>query len=98
MVKLSKTGDKALKLHSKNHFLIAKIKFLKSIRGHNSVGNQQKMMAIYPVVHLVDSKVSAKFDDIPFMPLQNIKQKPKCHGRMDGQTDGQSKNILLVGV
>ena len=29
-------------------------------------------------VHLVDSNVFAKFDEIPSLPVQVIKEKPKC--------------------
>ena len=32
-------------------------------------------------VHLVDIYVFAKFDEIPSMPVQDIKEKPKCHGQ-----------------
>ena len=30
-------------------------------------------------VHLVDINVFAKFDEIPSLPVQAIKEKPKCH-------------------
>ena len=29
-------------------------------------------------VHLVDINVFAKFDEIPSLPVQDIKEKPKC--------------------
>ena len=32
-------------------------------------------------VHLVDINVFAKFDEIPSLPVQDIKEKPKCHGQ-----------------
>ena len=32
-------------------------------------------------VHLVDSNVFAKFDEIPSLPVQDIKEKPKCCGQ-----------------
>ena len=42
-------------------------------------------------VHLVDINVLAKFDEILSMPVQYIKEKPKCHRwtntRKDGWTD-----------
>ena len=31
-------------------------------------------------VHLVDINVFAKSDEIPSLPVQVIKEKPKCHG------------------
>ena len=50
-----------------------------------------KMMAIYPMVHLVDSKLSAKFDEIQLMLLQNMLSKYQniTDGRTIGKTDGQ---------
>ena len=32
-------------------------------------------------VHLVDINVFAKFDEIPSLPVQDIKEKPKCCGQ-----------------
>ena len=32
-------------------------------------------------VHLVDISMFAKFDEIPSLPVQDIKEKPKCHGQ-----------------
>ena len=32
-------------------------------------------------VHLVDINVFAKSDEIPSLPVQDIKEKPKCHGQ-----------------
>ena len=54
------------------------------------------MMAIYPKVHLVDSKMFAKFDEIPLMPLQNIEQKPNCHGWTEGEMDGISCALIRI--
>ena len=34
--------------------------------------------------------MSAKFDDFPSLPFQDIKEKPKRHGWMDGCTDGKT--------
>ena len=31
-------------------------------------------------VHLVDINVFAKHDEIPLLPVQDIKENPKCHG------------------
>ena len=38
--------------------------------------------------------MSAKFDEFPSLPFQDIKEKPKCHGRTDGKTDGQRENSI----
>ena len=32
-------------------------------------------------VHLVDSNVFAKFDEIPSLPVQDINENPKCRGQ-----------------
>ena len=32
-------------------------------------------------VHLVDINVFAKFDEIPSLPVQDIKENPKCCGK-----------------
>ena len=29
----------------------------------------------------MDINVFAKFDEIPLLPVQDIKEKPKCHGQ-----------------
>ena len=34
-------------------------------------------------VHLVDIKVFAKFDEIPPLPVQDMKEKAKQHGQTD---------------
>ena len=35
----------------------------------------------------MDINVSVKFEKFPSLPFQDIKIKPKCHRRMDRQTD-----------
>ena len=32
-------------------------------------------------VHFVDINMFAKLDEIPSLPAQDIKEKPKCHGQ-----------------
>ena len=43
--------------------------------------------------------MSAKSDEFPSLPFQDIKEKPKRHGRTDGQTerrtDGLCENSIL---
>ena len=49
--------------------------------------------------------MSAKFDEFPSSPFQDIKEKPKRHGRTDahtegktdGRTDGQRENSITGG-
>ena len=38
--------------------------------------------------------MSAKFDEFPSLPFQNIKENPKRHGQMDGKMDGQRENRI----
>ena len=40
--------------------------------------------------------MSAKFDEFPSLPFQDIKEKPKRHGQMDGKTDGRMDNVKTV--
>ena len=40
--------------------------------------------------------MSAKFDEFPSLPFQDIKEKPKCHGRTDGRTHGRMDNVKTV--
>ena len=54
---------------------------LRITKGNNSI----KELASSPYfsivnVHLVDINVLAKFDEIPSLPVQVIKEKPKCCG------------------
>ena len=39
-------------------------------------------------VHLIDINVSAKSDEFPSLPFQDIEEKPKRHGHTDILTDG----------
>ena len=43
-------------------------------------------------VHLVDINVFAKFDEIPSLPVQDIKEKPKCRGQRI--TKGNNSNRI----
>ena len=45
-------------------------------------------------VHLIDINVSAKFDEFPSLPFQDIEEKPKRHGQTDRKTDGQRENSI----
>ena len=45
--------------------------------------------------------MSAKFDEFPSLPFQDIKEKPKCHGRMDNVKTvcrGYNKSMRVVPV
>ena len=43
-------------------------------------------------VHLEDINVFAKFDEIPSLPVQDIKEKPKCCGQRI--TNGNNSNRI----
>ena len=47
-------------------------------------------LALIINVHLIDINVPAKFDEFPSLPFQDIKEKPKRHGRTDGRTERQT--------
>ena len=46
-------------------------------------------------VHLVDTNAFAKFDEIPSMPVQVIKEKPKCNG-LRITKGNNSKRVLAL--
>ena len=49
-------------------------------------------------VHLVDIKVFAKSDEIPSLPVQGIKEKPKCRGQRitKGTNSSQNRPLALI--
>ena len=51
-------------------------------------------------VYLADIKVFEKFDEFQLLPFQDIKEKPKHHGRMERRTERQTmwkQNIVCGG-
>ena len=42
-------------------------------------------------VHLVDINVFAKFDEIPSLPVQDIKENPKCRGQRIAKGNNSSR-------
>ena len=40
--------------------------------------------------------MSAKFDEFPSLPFQDIKEKPKCHGGTDARTERRMDNVKIV--
>ena len=40
--------------------------------------------------------MSAKLDEFPSLPFQDIKEKPKRHGRTDGRTERRTDNMKTV--
>ena len=74
----------ALSTHKQNASRITK--------GNNS--NRISPSHFYSItnVHLVDSNVFAKFDEIPSLPIQDIKVKTKCCGQRI--TKGNNSNRI----
>ena len=74
----------ALSMHKQNTLTITK--------GNNS--NSIGPCPFYSItnVHLVDINVFAKFDEIPWLPVLDIKEKPKCHGQRI--TKGNNSNRI----
>ena len=67
------------------HCLFKILRKTKCHRQRIRKGNNAKEMVPSPYfsivnVHLVDINVFAKFDEIPSLPVQVIKEKPKCCG------------------
>ena len=40
-------------------------------------------------MYLIDINVSAEIDEYPALRFQDIRKKPKCHGRTHVRSDGQ---------
>ena len=40
--------------------------------------------------------MSARFDKIPSLPVENSKEKPKCCGRKDGHIERWTDNVKTV--
>ena len=62
-------------------------------------GNNSHRIGPYPSfsiinVYLEDINVFARFDEIPSLPVENIKKKTKGCGWTDGQTVGQCENSI----
>ena len=50
-------------------------------------------------VHLADMEVFEKSDEFQSLPFQDIKEKPKHHGRMDNvKTEYPQTNIVCGGI
>ena len=47
-------------------------------------------------VHLVDINVFAKFDEIPSLPVQDIREKPKCCGQRITKGNNSKQNWPLA--
>ena len=57
------------------HKLLSINKISTSIKGHNSVENEQKILFNHPNLHLVNNNVYTKFDRNPQINSQDIEHK-----------------------
>ena len=68
-----------------HHCLFKILKKNQNVMEKITKGNNSNRTGPYPYfsiinVHLVDINVFAKSDEIPSLPVQVIKEKPKCRG------------------
>ena len=64
-----------IKIHKLVHKILSMNKILTSIKGHNSVENEQKILFNHPNLHLVNINAYTKFDRNPQINLQDIEHK-----------------------
>ena len=64
-----------IKLHKLVHKILSIYEISTSIKGHNSVKNERKILFNYPNLHLVNINAYTKFDRNPKINLQDIKNK-----------------------
>ena len=64
-----------IKLHQLVHKLLSINKRLTSIKGHNSVKNERKILFNHPNLHLVNINAYSKFDSNPQINSQDIEHK-----------------------
>ena len=64
-----------IKIHSLFLKIVRKTEILTSIKGHNSVENEQKILFNHPNLHLVNINAYAKFDQNPQINYQDTEHK-----------------------
>ena len=64
-----------IKLHQLVHKILSINKISTSIKGHNSVENEQKILFNHPNLHLVNINAYTKFDHNPQINSQDIEHK-----------------------
>ena len=64
-----------IKIHQLVHKILSINKISISIKGHNSVENEQKILFNHPNLHLVNINAYTKFDRNPEINLQDIEHK-----------------------
>ena len=64
-----------IEIHKLIHKILSIIEILTSIKDHNSVENEQKILFNHPNLHLVNINASTKFDQNPQINSQDIEHK-----------------------
>ena len=80
----------ALIMHKQNALRITK--------GNKSTEHSPSLFYSNTNVHFVDINTFAKFDNIPSLPVQDIKEKPKCCGQSitKGNNSNRISPIVLI--
>ena len=64
-----------IKIHHLGHKILSINEILTSVKDHNSVENEQKILFNHPNLHLVNINAYTKFDRNPQINSQDIEQK-----------------------
>ena len=64
-----------IKIHQLVHKILSINKISTSIKGHNSVEDEQKLLFNHPNLHLVNNNAYTKFDRNPQINSQDIEHK-----------------------
>ena len=64
-----------IKIHQLVHKILSLNEISTSIKSHNSVENEQKILFNYPNLHLVNINAYTKFDQNPQINSQDIEHK-----------------------
>ena len=67
--------QKFIKIHQLVHKIFSINKISTSIKGHNSIENEQKIMFNHPNLHLVNNNAYTKFDRNPQINSHDIEHK-----------------------
>ena len=64
-----------IKIHQLIHKILSINEILTSVKGHNSVENERKILFNHPNTHLVNTNAYIKFDQNPQINSQPIEHK-----------------------
>ena len=86
--------QKIVKIHQSIHTILSINKILTSIKGHNSVENEQKVLFNHPNLHLVNINAYAKFDRNPQINSQDTEHKQNSD--VDQGPQQKSTKIMYI--